>query len=103
MAEATLSTPALASLSPDTAFVTDGKLALAIFGSGFTMNSTVYYGDAPQPTAMLAPDLLSAPLDPALYEPSTIEVTVKTGDHVTAALPLTLKEKQDGESEDNPP
>jgi hypothetical protein len=87
----TLSAPVLDSLSPDTASVSeDGKLIVALNGSGFTMHSTVYYNEWPQPTGMLAPDLLTSPLDPAVWEPTTIKVTVRTGDELTQSLPFTL-------------
>jgi hypothetical protein len=95
---ATLSSPELLKLEPNTAKTTDGAFVLGVRGMGFTMQSQVLFDGEPQASGMLGQDLLSAPFDPAWWhgEPVTIEVKVKTGDHVTAVLPFTLMEDENG-------
>ena len=90
--QATLGSPELHELEPDTASKSDGEFILGIKGIGFTMHSQVFYDEQGMATGMLGQDLLSAPLNPALYEAGTIQVSVKTGDHVTSTLPFTLTE-----------
>lgn len=104
--QATISSPEIHELEPNTASKADGEFILGVKGIGFTMHSQVFFDDEGKATGMLGQDLLSAPLNPALYEVGTINVTVKTGEHVTSGLPFTLTEPvavEEQEAEPEPP
>ena len=97
---ATLAPPAeLTALVPDHAASGGGQIMLELIGSGFTMFSQVYFDDAAQATNMMGPDRLMTLINPSLYNPGTINISVVNGEHHTAPLPFTLTQpEQTGET-----
>jgi hypothetical protein len=82
--------PVLASIDPDTAAITDPEFTLTATGADFEAASVIVLGLVDAPTTFVDDSTLTTTINPALFLPGTVAVTVRTGPSVSAASTLTF-------------
>ena len=84
--------PMLASIDPETAAITDPEFTLTATGADFEAASVIVLGLVDAPTTFVSDSTLTTQVNPALFLPGDVAVTVRTGPSVSAASTLTLTE-----------
>ena len=82
--------PVLASISPETAVVTDPDFTLTATGADFIAESVIALDGTDAPTTFIDESSLTTPISPALFAAGDVAVTVRTGPSVSAASTLTF-------------
>ena len=82
--------PVLASISPDTAVITDPVFTLTATGADFIASSVIALDGTDAATSYIDANTLTAQIDPALFTAKDVAVTVRTGPSVSAASTLTF-------------
>jgi len=82
--------PVLAEIDPDTAVVADPEFTLTATGSDFEDVSVIVLGQVDVPTTFVDDSTLTATINPALFVPGDVAVTVRTGPSVSAPSTLTF-------------
>jgi len=90
--------PVLALIDPDTAVTTDPEFTLTATGSDFEAGSRIVLGLVDAPTTFIDDSTLTTLINPALFLPGDVAVTVRTGPSVSAASNLTFTAPAGGET-----
>ena len=88
--------PVLASIDPETAAVTDPEFTLTATGADFEASSRIVLGLVDAQTTFVDANTLTASINPALFAPGDVAVTVRTGPSVSASQTLTFTEAAGG-------
>jgi hypothetical protein len=82
--------PVLISIDPETAVITDPEFTLTATGADFEAASVIVLGLVDAATTFVDDSTLTTSINPALFLPGTVAVTVRTGPSVSAASTLTF-------------
>ena len=82
--------PVLSGIDPAGAAVTDPEFTLTATGADFEAGSRIVLGLVDATTAFVDESTLTTTINPALFLPGDVAVTVRTGPSVSAASTLTF-------------
>jgi hypothetical protein len=88
--------PVLASIDPETAAIVDPEFTLTATGADFEAGSRIVLGLTDAPTTFVDANTLTTTINPALFAPGDVAVTVRTGPSVSAASNLTFTDAASG-------